>query len=81
MSIPAPSPPGRESGVQSAWQPIETTPKTARARIVWCPERRNAYVVSWSELLPGWIFFGGGGWALREEPSHWMPLPAPPATP
>lgn len=62
----------------SAWQPIETAPKTSKARLVWCPERQNTYIVSWSDTPPGWLFFGGGGRDLQEDATHWMPLPEPP---
>jgi hypothetical protein len=62
----------------TGWQPIETSPRNTKARLVWCPERRNTYVVVWSYLLPGWIHFSGGDRELREEPTHWMPLPKPP---
>lgn len=66
------------------WQPIETCPRTSKARLVWCPERQNTYIVSWwqSALDPAvmshWVHFGGGGSQLREHPTHWMPLPEPP---
>ncbi len=65
------------------WQPIETAPKTSRAILVWCPERRNTYVVTWwsiDESRTSWVHFGGTSGELYETPSHWMPLPEPPAT-
>jgi hypothetical protein len=65
------------------WQPIATAPKTSLARLVWCPERQNIYVVSWwdngrDEPGASWVLFGGGGGTLMEAPTHWMPLPEPP---
>lgn len=65
------------------WQPIETAPRTARSILVWCPERMNTYVVTWwqsdrNHAEPRWCHFGGISGELTEEPSHWMPLPAPP---
>lgn len=65
----------------TGWQPIATAPLTARARLVWCPERRNTHLVCWwddKEGRIGWSHFGGGGRWLDEEPTHWMPLPEPP---
>ena len=62
----------------SEWQPIETSPKDSKARLVWCPLRKNIYVATWDGRYDGaWIFFGGGG-SLIEDPTHWMPLPPPP---
>jgi hypothetical protein len=39
------------------WQPIETAPKTTKARLVWCPEFENMYLVTWDR--DAWIYFGG----------------------
>ncbi len=66
------------------WQPIETAPKDNGARLVWCPDRRNTFVVTWgydyeTDSL-AWMHFGGNG-LLRETPTHWMPLLAPPTEP
>ena len=63
------------------WQPIETAPKTSKAILVHCAERKNTYTVTWmrDEEFPWsgkWKHFAGG--FLTEAPSHWMPLPAPP---
>jgi hypothetical protein len=60
----------------SEWQPIETAPKSSKAILVHCGDRRNTYAVTWFRLYEGWAIFGGG--ALNEKPTHWMPLPAPP---
>jgi hypothetical protein len=62
---------------QLEWQTIETAPKDRKARLVWCPERKNTYAVTWDERDETWSFWGGGG-TLAEEPTHWMPLPQPP---
>jgi len=69
---------------RAAWQDISTAPKTSMAIQVWCPERSNIYLVTWwpgSGYLPGWVYFGGHGGLLQEEPTHWRPLPADPAPP
>jgi len=60
-----------------SWQPIKTAPKSSKAILVHCGDRRNTYAVTWFRLYEGWAIFGGG--ALNEKPTHWMPLPAPPA--
>jgi len=68
------------------WQPIETSPRTNRARLVYCPERLNTFLVTWRDTGDRfsarareghWVHFGTGS-VLREEPTHWMPLPARP---
>jgi hypothetical protein len=66
---------GRLAGLEEqGWRPIETATPDTKARLVWCPERQNIYAVSWHA---GWMVFGGG--YLDEEPTHWKPLPPPPA--
>ena len=72
-------------GAVETWQPIETAPKDTKARLVWVPENRCIFCVSWTEGLagyepPGWLIFGGGYRSyLRDgRATHWMPLPAPP---
>ncbi len=70
------------------WLPIETAPKTRKAHLVWCPAYRNTYVVCWTVPLGEdakprpeegfWQHFGGS--RLSERPTHWQPLPEPPAS-
>ena len=67
------------------WLPIETSPRTRRARLVYCPDNKNTFLVSWQTDEGSyygaegvWIHSGSGG-ELREKPTHWMPLPPPPA--
>ena len=58
------------------WQPIETVPVSARSVLIHCPLYHNTFV---AENGSGqWRHFGGGG-NVSETPSHWMPLPNPPA--
>ena len=59
----------------SEWKPIETAPRTSKAILVWCPERKNIYIVCWFDE---WQHFCGTGRTLNETPTHWMPLPEPP---
>jgi hypothetical protein len=67
--------------VQQGWQPIETAPKTSQSRLVWCPENRCTFAVTWDKVRVTWRHFGGGD-ALVEAPTHWMPIPpAPEASP
>ena len=66
----------------SGWKTIDSAPKDSHARLVWCPDRQNTYVVCWwvaDDEVSGWMLFGGGGW-LNERPTHWMALPAAPET-
>ena len=65
--------------VERGWQPIETAPRTTTARLVWCPERQNIHSVTWWAQENNWAIFGGGGRILMETPTHWRPLPDPPA--
>lgn len=69
------------SDVAREWQPIATVPHQRGAILVWCAERRNTYTAIWTDNgyeEPHWEHFGGGRNHLQEEPTHWMPLPAPP---
>ena len=75
----------------SEWQPIDTAPKDGRTVIVYqpgyswrYPSPRHAEEVAiayWRqpgnpERAPEWI------WGTRiYRPTHWMPLPSPPAPP
>ncbi len=64
------------------WQPIETAPKDGRSVIVFCPGEDGIAVCYWSTSIwvtPGaWICELNRSDTGRYEPSHWMPLPAPP---
>lgn len=60
----------------SEWRPIETAPKDGSDILVFHPESREQFVVFWQERR--WYFSPNG--ALKDDPSHWMPLPEPPKT-
>lgn len=67
----------------SEWRDISTAvrtyPECRHAILVWCPQRQNIYCAVWDELDGCWEHFGGNtGGELREVPTHWQPLPAPP---
>lgn len=62
------------------WQPIETAPKDGTDIIVYCP----TYKAIWPAYYPEDPDYDGHAWrrfdhAMIPEPSHWMPLPTPPA--
>lgn len=65
----------------SAWKPIETAPKDWSSMILYASDERLD-----SEVIEGYFscFDGGRGeWVSRcgttVHPTHWMPLPEPPA--
>lgn len=74
---------GREAVID--WQPIETAPRDSKARLVWCPENRCTYCVSWGTFWisgvenSGWLVFGGCHRDVIQRCTHWLPLPSPPA--
>jgi hypothetical protein len=63
-----------------SWKPIETAPKdgtpvlVAAAGCPWHPMLCH-FEGSWGSLNPDMSFT-----ALADQPTHWMPLPEPPAT-
>ena len=72
------------------WQPIETAPKDGTDILVWgsieMSSRSRPHVgtediirVCWSQGGESWVVTSvqADGWV--PEPTHWMPLPAPPA--
>lgn len=74
--------------VGEGWRPIETCPKTSKARLVWCSAWRNTYIVSWTGPLDDnawpdhargfWAHFAEGSHSLNQVPTLWQPLPSPP---
>lgn len=70
----------------SAWQPIETAPKTSRAILIFVPHNQCIYCVTWRKTddpaeREGWVVFGAGWRDHIQGASHWQPLPEPPASP
>lgn len=66
------------------WQPIETAPKDATLLLLWWPSRRESsaligyYGRGWLEgSALEWRSMAGLEW--HKDPTHWMPLPPPPA--
>ena len=66
--------------VEAAWQPIETAPRDGTRFLAF--ERGNAdyqiYECWWGEDFGNWEGWRDA-WDSEPEPSHWMPLPPPPA--
>ena len=65
------------------WQPIETAPKDGSEILLAVPhrlrsERTLRLVGRWFDRF--WITFNADEAIQRVEPTHWMPLPAPPRT-
>lgn len=63
------------------WQPIETAPKTSKAILIHCAERKNTYTVTWARdpeypWSGKWKHFPGD--YLTEVATHWMLLPEAP---
>jgi hypothetical protein len=66
------------------WQPIETAPKDVCMAILLSVPTKHQ---KWSASLPlaggwtgsHWVIFNADEAVQRVEPTHWMPLPAPPA--
>ena len=65
------------------WQKIETAPKDGTVVLTYDPRWQPPLTASFYEFPPG----SGAKWRLtwddtekygRHEPTHWMPLPAPP---
>jgi len=71
----------------TGWQPIETAPRDGTRILAW--DGVDQWIVHWqdcsgvSELAPsmGWAtHYDCGCMAYDQEfPTHWMPLPPPPA--
>lgn len=58
------------------WQPIETAPKdTMKAILLYSPEGEQ--IGFWCERFDQYLTVDGGE-MLWDDPTHWMPLPAPP---
>lgn len=71
-----------EGTVGEQWRPIETAPKDGTWVLLWFDA--DEYAVSGAWMRPGrdyiahWCAFGR--WTPGDAPTHWMPLPAPPAS-
>lgn len=64
----------------SEWQPIETAPKDGSLILTY--DGCNSRVVEWWSEFKYWDYIGDGFYRSEfsdHDPTHWMPLPAPPA--
>jgi hypothetical protein len=78
----------------SEWQPIETAPKDGTVIDVWLGDAsasdRQFYCTGETRRAPGWawvvdkwrpVLAEGRVLSTFVQPTHWMPLPAPPKEP
>lgn len=65
---------------QDNWLDIESAPRTPKAILVWVPENRSTFCVTWhsNDDHEGWMIFGGGYRTYLQNATHWQPLPKPP---
>mgnify|MGYP001590466088 CR=1 FL=1 len=60
------------------WQPIETAPRDGRQLLFWS---RHGFCEVLRRDHWGWMNEGGEGYDDASDTlTHWMPLPAPPAS-
>lgn len=57
------------------WQPISTAPKDGTTIIIWDKDH-GCMIVEW--MYGEWHCSHDGEDMYGPEPTHWMPLPAPP---
>jgi hypothetical protein len=76
----------RTADMRERWQPIETAPKDARPVLCWSPDAAEAldiyigYRIEDDEYPDGYAYFeNSSSDAVDAQPTHWMPLPEPPA--
>ena len=68
--------------VEEAWHPIETANKDAMSLLLYFPTKgrfgvKQGFYVKHDELW-AWFGYSGKREAKANQPTHWMPLPAPP---
>lgn len=66
----------------SEWKPIETAPETGESIIGYNKDWQTVQQVEWCKVDCCWIYTEELLAQLDSEadPTHWMPLPAPPST-
>lgn len=67
----------------SGWMPIETAPKRGEV-LIYAEETGEQFVAFWGTSIEdgetAWCFARGSGVSfIVRDPTHWMPLPTPPA--
>jgi len=64
----------------SEWQPIETAPKDGTEILIFVDGHREVSHFEAGETGWPWVDYSGtSAWRI-DLPTHWMPLPAPPAS-
>jgi hypothetical protein len=81
---PTPQPPqGAQQEPLTRWQPIETAPKGIEQVLLRVPTRfakwGSALACQGYWMSAYWVIFNADEAVQRVEPTHWMPLPAPPS--
>jgi hypothetical protein len=61
-----------------AWQPIETAPKDGLLTMLLVPSRKKWLPLPGYWTGAGWLTYNHDWAVARVEPTHWMPMPAPP---
>jgi len=78
----------QDNSTESGWQPIETAPKDQVILVYGRPDdmehvtftRAGAHTAYWDSIDEAFCLSGAGWDGPFIKPTHWMPLPAPPAT-
>ena len=71
----------------SEWRPIESAPRDFGTRIImgFAADEEGysppSYEGFWSEADQQWRMTSDPSWKSSPQPTHWMPLPAPPKEP
>lgn len=60
------------------WRPIESAPKDGTAVLTIHVGVDRHYEIAWFERR-GWYGQASGYWQDKDAPTHWQPLPSPPA--
>lgn len=69
-----------QPGPNDAWQPIETAPKDGTEFLAWVHTAAGGRVATVQWLDGQWVeSYDLAGWMPEYGPTHWRPLPDPPA--
>jgi hypothetical protein len=73
---------------EDGWMPIESAPKDGSAILIWQPREARRFFEGFDDqryAIGYWRTDGRESWGNRNcvevNPSHWIPLPAPPKEP
>jgi hypothetical protein len=66
------------------WRPIKTAPLDRNAILIYCPNEPEWHILVAEWSFGSWFVHGNEiyGWestGMDPKPTHWMPLPRPPA--